>query len=117
MTSLGMAKFAAKVLDSKKAYDIKVLDVDKVTTLSEYFVIASASNSTQVKALAEEVEFKLKKEGLEPDHIEGRRSDTWILIDYTSFVVHVFLNETREFYDIERLWSDATEVDISDITD
>lgn len=115
MTSLEMAKLAAKVLDSKKALDIKVLNVDDVTTLSDYFVLASATNSTQVKALADEVEFQLKREGKQPDHIEGRRSDTWILIDYKEVVVHVFLEETREFYDIERLWCDAKEVDISDV--
>lgn len=115
MTSLKKAKLAAKVLSAKKAEDIIILDVDKITTLADYFVIASANNSTQVKALAEEVEYKLKLEGAMPDHIEGRHSDTWILIDYRDIVVNVFLNETREFYDIERLWSDATRIDTTDI--
>ena len=79
MTSLELAKEAAKILDSKKGIDIQAIGVREVTTLADYFVIAAGGSSTQVKALADEVEFQLKQLGVSPNHIEGHRSNTWIL--------------------------------------
>ena len=101
----------AKILDSKKAENIKVLHIGTLTILTDYFIIATGNSSTQVKALAEEVEFQLGQKGIEPHHAEGRRTDNWILLDYGYAVVHVFYKESREFYNLERLWADATEVD------
>ena len=115
MTSLELAKEAAKILDSKKGIDIQAIGVREVTTLADSFVIAAAGSGTQVKALADEVEFQLKQLGISPNHIEGHRSNTWILLDYGNVVVHVFLKETRDFYDLERLWQDGEQIDLSSV--
>ena len=103
------------VLDRKKALDITALKIKDLSTIGDYFVIASGSSNTQVKALAEEVEDHLSKMGLEPKRVEGYQSALWILMDYYGVVVHIFYKETREFYSIERLWSDAPRIDIDDL--
>ena len=112
MEAFELAKTIAKVLDSKKAQDLKVLKVEDLTVLADYFVIASGLSSTQVGALADEVEFKLSQAGIEPSRVEGAKSKSWVLIDYGSVVVHVFYPETRDFYALERLWADAQPVEI-----
>lgn len=116
MEPLEFAKKIAKILDNKKASDIKVLKIQDLTILADYFVIASGTSNTQVKALAEEVEYKLSQEGIEPNHVEGASSRSWILLDYGSVVVHVFYPETREFYDLERLWADAEPVEMEELS-
>ncbi|NLA76375.1 MAG: ribosome silencing factor [Clostridiales bacterium] len=103
-----------KALDDKKAIDIKVIEITELTIVADYFVIASATSNTHVKALADEVEFRLKQADIMPQHIEGRATG-WILLDYGTVVVHLFLSESREFYNLERLWADAKITDISDI--
>ena len=103
MDSLKIIEIAVKALDSKKAKDIDAIKIGDLTIIADYFLIASGTSSTQVKALADEVEFKLSEAGVEPDHIEGRATG-WILLDYGSVVVHVFHEETRHFYDLERHW-------------
>lgn len=115
MTSLEKARQIVKVLDSKKAKDIKLLEIQKLSSLGDYFIIASGSSNTQVKSLADEVEDSMTKLGEEPKRVEGHQSAQWILLDYYDVMVHVFLNETREFYNLERLWCDAPAVDISDL--
>ena len=80
-------------------------------------VIATGRSSTQVKALADEVEYQLSELGIEADHIEGHRSDSWILLDYTDIIVNVFNDEARKFYDLERLWQDGEEIDLTGIID
>lgn len=100
-----MAKIAADALDSKKGLDVTVLAVGKQTVLADYFVIATGTSSTHVKALADEVEFKLKEAGFECGHVEGHGD--WKLLDYHSVIVHVFTKEAREFYKLEKLWNDA----------
>jgi ribosome-associated protein len=103
-------------LDAKKASDIKVLSVKSVTVLADYFVICNGTSNTQVKALADEVEFKCKENlSVFPHHIEGYDHANWILIDYGSVIVHVFYSETRDFYKLERLWSDAVNTELDDI--
>ncbi|MGN1108305.1 MAG: ribosome silencing factor, partial [Oscillospiraceae bacterium] len=87
-----------------------------LTILANYFVIASASSTTQVKALADEVEYQLGEKGVKPKSIEGYQSQNWIVLDYYDVIVHVFLEETRDFYQLERLWADGTPVDISEWT-
>ena len=114
MDALKILEIAVKALDSKKAKDIEAIKIGDLTIVADYFIIASATSSTQVKALADEVEFKLSEAGIEPDHIEGRATG-WILLDYGSVVVHVFYEETRRFYDLERHWSDGQHLDISDL--
>ncbi len=111
MTDIEILKEGVKALDSKKAYDIKILKVRDLTILANYFVIVSGTSTTQVKALADEVEFKLSQNGVEPKQVEGRQSSNWIVLDYIDVVFHVFYTETREFYDLERLWQDGEEID------
>ena len=105
----------AKALDSKKGVDIKALHTAELTTLAEYFVICTGSSSTQIKALADAVEKAMSEAGEEPHHVEGHRGGTWVLLDYSCVVVHIFTEETRQFYDLERLWRDAEEVDLSTV--
>ncbi len=115
MTPKEMALVLAEALDSKKGQDIKVLETGALTTLADYFVICTATSTTQVKALADECEKVMKEHGELPHHIEGHRGGTWILLDFSSVVVHIFNEEAREFYDLERLWSDAAPVDLSGV--
>ena len=109
MTSLETAKMAVKALDSKKALDIKVIKIQDISAIADYFVIATGTSSTHVKALADEVEAQLDEAGISVSHVEGYRSNSWILLDYVDVVVHVFSDEAREYYDLERLWQDRSE--------
>ena len=106
---------AIKALDSKKGQDIKCLETGHLTTLADYFVLCTATSTTQIKALADVCEKALKDAGEPPHHVEGHRGGTWILLDFSSVVVHIFNEEAREFYDLERLWSDAAPVDLSGV--
>ena len=109
-------KAAVKALDSKRGEDIQVLRVGELTTLAEYFVICAATSTTQVKTLADEVEFRLKTDyGVVPHHIEGHDSASWILIDYGFALVHVFLEEARSFYGLEKLWKDAVQIPLDEL--
>ena len=117
MTTLEQSKLIAKALASKKGLDIKVIKVDDVSSIADYFVIATGASSTQVKSLAQEVEYQMDQLMISPSHIEGHRNDSWILIDYVDVIVHVFSKEARDYYDLERLWQDGSDVDISDIID
>ena len=107
-----IAIIAAKALDAKKGKDIKVLQIDALTTLADYFVICSGGSNTQINALCDEVEKKLTEAGEEPLHREGYRGGTWVLLDYGCIAVHVFNGEAREFYGLERLWKDGTPVEL-----
>ena len=104
----------AKALDSKKGEDIKVLKTEELTTLADYFVLCTAGSSTQVKAMSDACEEAMEKNGEQAHHIEGHRGGTWLLMDFSSVVVHVFTDEARKFYDLERLWADAQEIDLSE---
>lgn len=115
MTPKELSLAAVEALDSKKGQDIKLLETGHLTTLADYFVLCTATSTTQVKALADTCEKMLKDRGEEPHHVEGHREGGWILLDFSSVIVHVFMEESRKFYDLERLWSDATEVDISSL--
>ena len=115
MTPTEMALTLAKLLDDKKGQDIKVLETAELTTLADYFVLCTGTSNTQIKALADYCQKELKDLGEVPHHVEGHRGGTWVLLDYSSVVVHLFLEETRDFYDLERLWHDATPVDLSGV--
>lgn len=115
MTSKELTFAAVKALDSKKATDIVALYVHDLTIVSDYFVIASGSSNTQVKTLADELEFQLSEKGIKPLRVEGYQGGNWIVIDYGDVVVHVFHKQTREFYSLERLWSDAEIIQLDDI--
>ena len=104
----------AKILDKKKAQDVRVLKVDSLTVLTDYFVIATASNNRQVEAIIDEIEDAVRtKAQMKPLHREGTQDGTWSLLDYGSFVVHVFQPETREYYRLEALWNDAPVIDLA----
>jgi len=113
LTSLEMVHEAVRALDAKKGTDIKVLTTGGITVVADYFIICTANSSTQIKTLSDEVQRVLSEQGEEPIHVEGYRAGGWVLVDYGCMVVHLFLKETREFYNLERLWSDAPLVDIS----
>ena len=116
MTPKEMATLAVQALDSKKGVDIKVMEVTELTTLADYFVICTGSSNTQINALCGAVEEKLAVEaGEKPLHREGHRDGTWVLLDYGCVVVHVFSDEAREFYDLERLWSDGKPVELTEL--
>ncbi len=110
-----MAEITVKALDSKKGKEIRLIRIDKITTLAEYFVICTGTSNTQINALGDEVEKELTEKGEEPLHREGYRGGTWVLLDYGCVVVHVFNDEARKFYSLEHLWADGEEVDLSAI--
>ena len=111
-----MAMEIAKTLDSKKGEDIQVLKTTELTTLADYFVLCTATSSTQIKTLSDACEKTMKDLGEPPNHVEGHRGGTWVLMDFSAVVVHIFNDEARKFYDLERLWQDAEQVDLSGIT-
>ena len=104
-----------RALDSRKALDIKVLHTEELTTLADYFVLCTATSNTQIRALSEACEEAMEKAGESVHHIEGRQGGAWTLMDFSSVVVHIFTEEAREFYDLEHLWGDAHQVDLSGI--
>ena len=104
----------AKILDKKKAQDVRVLKVDSLTVLTDYFVIASGTSTTQVGSLADEVENELSQTGIEPHTTEGFDSKNCVLLDYSSVIVHIFVPNTRTYYDLEHLWADGEPIDISE---
>lgn len=111
MTPKEIAIRLAKVLEEKKGRDVTVLETDSVTTLADYFVICTGVSTPQLKALADASEKELKEEDITPNHVEGHRGETWILQDYGDVVLHIFSEEAREFYSLDRLWADAKEMD------
>ena len=115
LTPKEIAEYSIEALDSKKGQEIKLLRTRDVTILADYFVICTASSTTQLKTLSDEVEKLLKQHGEVPLRREGSRIGGWILLDFACVVVHLFLKEAREFYTLERLWSDAEVIDISSI--
>ena len=101
-----LADAIALVLDSKKGRDIKVLHVEDKTVIAEYFVVCTGNSSTQIKALADEVEYQIDRRGLQPYGVEGRDNNTWLLLDYSNVIVHIFSREAREFYNLDKLYGD-----------
>ena len=101
---------AYRALEDKKAKDVKILKTAEHTILADYFVICNGSYSTHIKAVVDEVDRQLSEAGEPPIRREGLRSDIWVLMDFGSVIVHIFTDEARKFYDLERLWSDAEAV-------
>ena len=108
-----LAAAIVNILYEKKAHDIKLLRVTDQTIIADYFVIATGTSNTQIKALADELEYKTGLDGVKPSSTEGFREATWIVLDYASVIVHIFNRETREFYNLEKLWGDSESVDVS----
>ena len=114
LTQQQKLEIIVKALDSKKAEYIKVIKVGDLTVIADYFVIADGTSSTQTKALADEAEYKMKENGVVPNRVQGNNGSNWVIIDYGDIVVHVFSKEQRDFYNLERLWRDGEDIDISD---
>ncbi len=112
MTSNEMLKIAVNALEDKKAIDIKVIDISEVSVIADYFVIASGNNTNQVQALSDNVLDELAKEDVHAKQIEGYNSANWILMDYSDIIIHIFNQEDRLFYDLERIWRDGKVVEL-----
>jgi len=97
----------AELMLEKKAEDIKIFDVKDITTMTDYFIVCSSDSEPQTKAIANNIEKRMKKDGIKPINIEGQNKLEWILMDYITFIVHIFRNDKRKFYDLDRLWADA----------
>ena len=110
-----MLQVAYDALDEKKGQDIHMIDISQISILADYFIMASGSNPNQIHAMADRVEEKMKEAGYDPRAIEGYQNANWILMDYQDVVVHIFDRESRDFYDIERIWSDAIKLDTADL--
>ena len=110
LSSEELAKEIYDILDSKKGRDIKLLHVEKKTVIADYFVICTGNSSTQVKALADEVDYKTTLRGRAPTNVEGRDNVAWIILDYDNVIVHVFSREAREYYNLDKLYSGTTEM-------
>lgn len=117
MESKEKALEIAQLLDNKKSWNIRILAVGEVSNLADYFVIGSAGSTVQARAICDEVEEKLTEKGITATHIEGYRNANWIVLDYDDVMLHIFTDETREFYDIERLWNDVNTVPFAESMD
>ncbi len=111
-TSEDLAIEISKILDSKKAIDIVVLDLDNLSSIADYFIIATGTSSKHASALADEIEKNINKKGVFIGHKEGQNDGRWILMDYLDVVVHIFTKDERSFYDLERIWKDAKYVEL-----
>ena len=116
MLSVDILKTALTALCNKKAIDCSAIKIEELTVLSEYFVLATATSSTHVRALADEVDYQLSLVGVYPHHVEGKGSG-WYLLDYGSVIIHIFTREAREFYNLDSMWADGEIVDITDFID
>ena len=115
LTAKEVAYEVTKALDSKKGKDIKLLRINDVSSLADYFLICTGTSNTHVKTLCDFAEYTLEELGEKMLGREGHRGNTWELLDYGSIVIHVFTDEARKFYDLERLWADAESIDLSEI--
>lgn len=109
-----IVKVVYNALDDKKGMDIKVLDISRISVMTDYFFIASGSNKNQVQALADNVEEELLKRDIHCKQVEGYPSGNWILMDYGDFIVHIFNNDDRLFYDLERIWKDGELIEVTE---
>ncbi|HAS05805.1 MAG TPA: ribosome silencing factor [Eubacterium sp.] len=110
-----MLKVIIDALQDKKAEDIRVIDISNVSVIADYFVIASGSNTNQIQAMVDNVEEEMFKAGFDDPKVEGYNTASWILLDYNDVIVHVFSEDDRAFYNIERIWRDGNEVDINSL--
>ena len=110
-----MVKTAVAALQDKKGEDIRVIDISGVTVIADYFIIASGSNPNQVQALVDNVEEQMYKAGYDDPREEGYNNASWVLLDYNDVIVHVFSQDDRLFYDLERIWRDGKEIDVDSL--
>jgi ribosome-associated protein len=114
MDSRELAKIAIAALEEKKGEDIRIIDISEVSVIADYFIIASGSNINQVQALADNVQEKLYKAGAKERQIEGYNTGSWILLDFNDVIIHVFSQEDRLFYDLERIWRDGKTISVKE---
>lgn len=114
MNSTQLTEKITSLIFNKKGYDVKVLDLRKLTTMSDYFIICTADSDTQVKAIADEIDKSLRDEGIKSWHKEGYKALSWVLLDYVDVIVHVFKKDARTFYNLEKLWGDAQVINVED---
>ena len=114
--SLDIVKKIVKALDDKKGNDIQIIKIEELTIVADYFVICTANSNTHVRALADEVEYQLEEAGIKADHIEGRATG-WVLLEYKGVIVHIFIEDARNYYNLERLWEDAKKIDVNQFLD
>lgn len=114
MESFEIVKIAANALNDKKAKEISAVKISDLTILADYFIICTANSSTQIRALCDEVEAKLEEVGIRPHHIEGKATG-WVALDYGSVIIHIFGRNEREFYGLEKMWSDGEIVNLDDV--
>ena len=110
-----MVKTAVAALQDKKGEDIRVIDISGVTVIADYFIIASGSNPNQVQSLVDNVEEQMYKAGYDDPRVEGYNTASWVLLDYNDVIVHVFSQDDRLFYDLERIWRDGKEIDVDSL--
>lgn len=115
MTQQKKLELIIKTLDSKRGEDIQAIKIADLTILADYFVIVNGTSNTHARTLADEVEFQLSQQGIEPQRRESDTGNTWIVLDYADIIIHVFYKETRSFYKLEGLWADGEQIDISDL--
>lgn len=113
---LNFATKAVTILDDKKAFDIRMIDISEVSVMADYFIIATGNNKNQLQMLSDEVDLCLSKAGLTLKQIEGYENANWILLDFGDIIVHLFDKENRLFYDLERIWRDGKQMDLSDLS-
>ena len=111
MTSNEMARIAYDALDEKLGEDIRIIQIDEISVIADYLIIANGKNSNQIAALSDNVEMRMHQNGIHNERIEGNKHSTWILMDYKDVIVHVFSPEDRLFYDLERIWRDGKKID------
>ena len=114
VTSKELAEAIYEILDNKKARDLKILHVENKTVIADYFVLCTGNSSTQVKSLADEVDYKTTLRGKAPTNVEGRGNTSWIVADFDNVIVHIFSREAREFYNLDKLYNETTEVKSAD---
>ncbi len=110
--ALERAQLCASAAESKKGFDILILDLRKLTYITDFFVICSANNTTQVSAISDWIGQTLAKEGVRPSHVEGQAEANWVLMDYGDVIVHIFDEQTRQYYSLEKLWGEAPRVPV-----
>lgn len=115
MTEQQKLELIVKSLDSKRGEDIQAIKIADLTILADYFVIVNGTSNTHARTLADEVEYQLSQQGIEPDRREADTGSTWIILDYGDIIVHVFYKETRNFYKLEGVWADGEQIDISSL--
>ena len=110
--TLEKVKLAVAALEDKKATDIKILDISEVSVIADYFIIATGANEPQIKAMVDSVDEAFSKRGIEPRSTEGYKNANWVLMDYGDIIIHIFDEENRLFYDLERIWRDGKEIEL-----